>query len=139
MTSASVSVIMPVFDGAAFVAEAIDDVLAQTHPPFEVIVVPGYFLRYIPLLGPDLAWLYVGFRQAAYEAGVSRRAEKKFNAPSKKVARYAGVSLRAFWRWVARPDTWNLLRGLVTLVDSPVHGDGAKMGVPTSPRTYRWP
>ena len=39
MTSASVSVIMPVFDGAAFVAEAIDDVLAQTHPPFEVIVV----------------------------------------------------------------------------------------------------
>ena len=38
--------------------------------PDQVIVVPGYFLRYIPVLGPELAWLYVGFRQAAYEAGV---------------------------------------------------------------------
>jgi glycosyltransferase involved in cell wall biosynthesis len=36
---ASVSVIMPVFNGARFVAEAIDDVLAQTHPPIELIVV----------------------------------------------------------------------------------------------------
>ncbi len=45
--------------------------------PDQVIVVPGYFLRYIPLLGPELAWLYVGFRQAAYEAGASRKPEKR--------------------------------------------------------------
>ena len=106
--------------------------------PDQVIVVPGYFLRYIPLLGPDLAWLYVGFRQAAYEAGVSRRPEKKFNAPSKKVARYAGMSLRAFWRWSAKPDTWNRLRGLVTQVDSPVQWSRGKDGRPhQSARTYR--
>ena len=106
--------------------------------PDQVIVVPGYFLRYIPLLGPDLAWLYVGFRQAAYEAGVSRRPEKKFNAPSKKVARYAGMSLRAFWRWSAKSDTWNRLRGLVTQVDSPVQWSRGKDGRPhQSARTYR--
>ena len=106
--------------------------------PDQVIVVPGYFLRYIPLLGPELAWLYVGFRQAAYEAGVSRRPEKKFNAPSKKVARYAGMSLRAFWRWSAKSDTWNRLRGLVTQVNSPVQWSRGKDGRPhQSARTYR--
>jgi hypothetical protein len=106
--------------------------------PDQVIVVPGYFLRYIPLLGPELAWLYIGFRQAAYEAGVSRRPEKKFNAPSKKVAHYAGMSLRAFWRWVARPDTWNQLCGLVTQVESPAHWSLGKDGRPhQSARTYR--
>ena len=107
--------------------------------PDQVIVVPGYFLRYIPLLGPDLAWLYVGFRQAAYEAGVSRRPEKKFNAPSKKVARYAGMSLRAFWRWSAKADTWNRrLHGLVTQVNSPVQWSRGKDGRPhQSARTYR--
>jgi hypothetical protein len=106
--------------------------------PDQVIVVPGYFLRYIPLLGPELAWLYIGFRQAAYEAGVSRRPEKKFNAPSKKVARYAGMSLRAFWRWVARQETWNQLSGLVTQVDSQVHWSQGKDGRPhQSARTYR--
>ena len=106
--------------------------------PDQVIVVPGYFLRYIPQLGLELAWLYVGFRQAAYEAGVSRKPEKMFNAPSKKVARYAGMSLRAFWRWVARPDTWNRLRGLVTQGDSPVQWSRGKDGRPhQSARTYR--
>ncbi len=85
--------------------------------PDQVIVVPGYFLRYIPLLGPELAWLYVGFRQAAYEAGVSRKPGKKFGAPAKKVARFSGMSLRTFRRWSARSDTWQRLQGLVTLVD----------------------
>ena len=68
--------------------------------PDQVIVVPGYFLRYIPLLGLELAWLYIGFRQAAYEAGVARQPGKKFGAPSKKVALFAGMSPRTFWRWV---------------------------------------
>ncbi len=85
--------------------------------PDQVIVVPGYFLRYIPLLGLELAWLYVGFRQAAYEAGASRKPGKKFGAPAKKVARFSGMSLRTFRRWSARSDTWQRLQGLVTLVD----------------------
>jgi DnaA N-terminal domain len=55
--------------------------------PDQVIVVPGYFLRYIALLGVELAWLYIGFRQAAYEAGATRQPGKKFGAPAQKVAR----------------------------------------------------
>jgi glycosyltransferase involved in cell wall biosynthesis len=34
-----VSVILPVFDGELYLAEAIESVLAQTHPPQEIIVV----------------------------------------------------------------------------------------------------
>ena len=48
------------------------------------------------------------------------------------------MSLRAFWRWVARPDTWNRLRGLVTSVDAPTLWSQGKDGRPhQSPRTYR--
>ncbi|HWQ84998.1 MAG TPA: DnaA N-terminal domain-containing protein, partial [Anaerolineales bacterium] len=66
--------------------------------PDHVIVVPGYFMRYIPLLGLELAWLYIGFRQSAYEAGAARQPGKKFGAPSKKVAHFSGMSTRTFWR-----------------------------------------
>lgn len=49
--------------------QSIYDAIVQ---PERVIVVPGYFMRYIPLLGFELAWRYIGFRQAAYEAGTTR-------------------------------------------------------------------
>ena len=32
----------------------------------QVIIVPGYCMQYIPLLGVELTWLYIGFRQAAF-------------------------------------------------------------------------
>jgi hypothetical protein len=73
--------------------------------PDQVIVVPGYFMRYIPLLGLELAGLDIGFRQAAYEAGAARQPGKKFGAPSKKVAHFSGMSTRTFWRWVAKSET----------------------------------
>ena len=106
--------------------------------PDQVIVVPGYFLRYIPLLGLELAWLYIGFRQAAYEAGAAKNPGKKFGAPSKKVARYSGMSMRTFWRWVGKPDTWKRLRGLVTQVETEARWSRGKDGRPhQSARSYR--
>ncbi|MBE0408825.1 MAG: hypothetical protein IBX69_03740 [Anaerolineales bacterium] len=81
--------------------------------PAQVIVFPGYFLRYIPILGVELAWLYIGFRQAAYEAGAAKKPGKKFGAPAKKIARYSGMSPRSFWRWAGKPDTWRKLRWFV--------------------------
>lgn len=106
--------------------------------PDQVIVVPGYFLRYIPLLGLELAWLYIGFRQAAYEAGAARQPGKKFGAPAQKVARYSGMSLRTFRRYSAKPDTWQRLRGLVTPVeDKPRWQHGSDNHPHRTPRYYR--
>ena len=106
--------------------------------PDQVIVVPGYFLRFIPLLGPDLAWLYIGFRQAAYEAGASRQPGKKFGAPAKKVARFAGMSLRTFRRWSAKPDTWQRLQGLVKPAEDKPRWQHGKDGHPhRTPLFYR--
>jgi len=106
--------------------------------PHQVIVVPGYFLRYVPLLGPELAWLYVGFRQAAYEAGAARQPGKKFGAPAQKVARYSGMSLRTFRRYSANPVTWQSLRGLVTPVeDKPRWHHGDDNHPHRIPRNYR--
>ncbi len=106
--------------------------------PDQVIVVPGYFMRYIPLLGLELAWLYIGFRQAAYEAGATRQPGKKFGAPSKKVAHFSGMSTRTFWRWVAKPETWERLRWLVKQVDSEPRWSRGKDGRPhQSSRYYR--
>ena len=106
--------------------------------PDQVIVVPGYFMRYIPLLGLELSWLYIGFRQAAYEAGAARHPGKKFGAPSKKVAHFSGMSLRTFWRWAARQETWQRLRWLVTPIDGEPRWSRGKDGRPhQSSRYYR--
>lgn len=106
--------------------------------PDQVIVLPGYFLRFIPLLGVELAWLYIGFRQAAYEAGAARQPGKKFGAPAQKVARYSGMSLRTFRRYSAKPDTWQRLRGLVTAVeDRPRWQHGSDNHPHRAPRYYR--
>jgi hypothetical protein len=106
--------------------------------PDQVIVLPGYFMRYIPLLGLELAWLYIGFRQAAYEAGAARQPGKKFGAPSKKVAYFSGMSIRTFWRWAAKPETWKRLRWLVKQVDCEPRWSRGKDGRPhQSARYYR--
>ena len=36
--------------------------------PNRVIVIPGYFQRWLPYLGPTLAWIVVAFRQAMFMA-----------------------------------------------------------------------
>lgn len=106
--------------------------------PDQVIVFPGYFLRFIPMLGVELAWLYIGFRQAAYEAGASKRPDKKVSASAKKVAWYSGMSVRTFWRWAAKPSTWKRLRWLVTPVEERARWNRGSDGRPhQATRSYK--
>ena len=91
-----------------------------------------------PCLGVELAWLYIGFRQAAYEAGASKKPGKKVSAPAKKVAYYAGMSPRSFWRWAAKPATWKLLRWLVRPVEETPKWNRGSDGRPhQATRSYR--
>lgn len=71
--------------------------------PERVFVVPRYYLRWIPYLGVELAWLPIGFRQAAFLNGVRFEAGQVFEAPARSIARWSGVSLRTFWRRVSDP------------------------------------
>lgn len=37
--------------------------------PDRALYISGYYARWIKHIGPDLAWLYIAFRQAAYMDG----------------------------------------------------------------------
>jgi hypothetical protein len=85
-----------------------------------------------------LAWLYIGFRQTAYAAGAAKKPGRKFGAPAKKIANYAGLSPRSFWRNVGKPETWNKLRWLVRPVeDAPRWHRGTDGRPHQSVRYYR--
>jgi hypothetical protein len=49
--------------------EAYDSVYEQIVRPDRAVYLPGYFRRWLRSIGPDLGWMYVSFRQAAYLAG----------------------------------------------------------------------
>lgn len=84
----------------------------QAVRPERAVYLPGYFRRWLPLLGPDLGWFYVGFRQAAYLAG-GRSEEKSGRFSGKQIAALCGVTERTFWNRVGRAATWRKLEGLL--------------------------
>jgi len=48
---------------------AYDSAYEQVVRPDRAVYLPGYFRRWLRDIGPDLGWMYVSFRQAAYLAG----------------------------------------------------------------------
>jgi hypothetical protein len=67
--------------------------------PNQVVVVPAYFLRWIPYLGATNAWIVVAFRQLMYlkNGGGSGR-ERTFTVSFKEITRWAGVSRKTLSR-----------------------------------------
>ena len=95
------------------------DVEAVWESAYEQVVMPekavalnAYFLRHLRLLGPDLGWLYIGFRQAAYNTG-ARTGRKSARFSGKEIATMSGATERTFWNRVKRNETWKRLAGLV--------------------------
>ena len=75
--------------------------------PNRVIVIPGYFQRWLPYLGPTLAWIVVAFRQAMFMATHREaRTDVDFEISPASVARWAGISRTTLWRklddWIQR-------------------------------------
>ena len=74
--------------------------------PNRVIVIPGYFQRWLPYLGPTLAWIVVAFRQAMFMATHREaRTDVDFEISPASVARWAGVGRTTLWR---KLDDWML-------------------------------
>lgn len=82
--------------------------------PRKIILLPGYFKYWIPVVGPGLAWMYVAFRQLAY---LATRGRKKGNysiaITMTRLAQMCGISRYGLYKRLSSPDTWEKLNGLV--------------------------
>jgi len=96
--------------------EAYDSVYEQIVRPDRAVYLPGYFRRWLRILGPDLGWMYVSFRQAAYLAG-ARSGSKSSRFSGKQLAAMCGISERTYWNRVNNPNTWQKLSGLVRIIE----------------------
>jgi hypothetical protein len=110
----------------AISSEEIASLYYQVVRPDRAVYLPGYFRKHLSQLGPDLGWMYVGFRQAAYSEG-ARGGQKTARFSGKQIAALCGIGERTFWYRVEREKTWEKLAGLVTSKkDAPEWADGAQ-------------
>ncbi len=94
-----------------------DSAYEQIVRPDRAVYLPGYFRRWLRSIGPDLGWMYVSFRQAAYLAG-ARSGSKSSRFSGKQLASMCGISERTYWNRVNNPATWQKLSGLVKIIES---------------------
>ncbi|MEW5869857.1 MAG: DnaA N-terminal domain-containing protein [Chloroflexota bacterium] len=80
--------------------------------PERVVMIPGYFKRWLPYLGPVLAWIVIAFRQVMYLAtGSAARHRVEFAASPTAIARWAGIDRSTLWRRISDPPLgWFLSR-----------------------------
>ena len=99
-------------DSAALPADAPPDVTLQTVyrsaydevvRPEQAIPLPHYYLRWLPYLGVDLAWIPVGFRQVAFFRGLGFEAGDCFRASLREIALWSGMSVSSLKRKVDDP------------------------------------
>ncbi|MBI9045802.1 MAG: hypothetical protein JEZ06_15025 [Anaerolineaceae bacterium] len=84
-------------------------------PDKKVVVLPGYFVRHIHRMGPDLAWMVVGFKQGAY---LSRKLENdSYHIPYSLIADFSGSDVRTIKRRCKKTVTWEKLEGFVEPID----------------------
>jgi hypothetical protein len=110
----------------AISSEEISSLYYQVVRPDRAVYLPGYFRKHLSQLGPDLGWMVVGFRQAAYSEG-ARTGQKIARFSGKQIATLCGIGERTFWYRVEREKTWEKLAGLVTSKTvEPEWADGAQ-------------
>ena len=97
----------------AISSEEVSSLYYQVVRPDRAVYLPGYFRKHLSQLGPDLGWMYVGFRQAAYTEG-ARTGQKTARFSGKQIAALCGITERTFWNRIERKKTWKKLAGLVT-------------------------
>ena len=113
-------------------ADEIASLYDQVVRPERAVYLPGYFRKHLANLGPDLGWMYIGFRQAAYGEG-ARAGKKTARFSGKQIAALCGVTERTFWNRLERVQTWEKLAGLVT----PIYAEAEWMDGPQPRRLPR--
>lgn len=103
--------------------------------PDQAVYPPAYLRRWLKHIGPDLAWMYVAFRQAAYTAGV-RRGSTSHRFTGKAIAALSGITERTFWNRVGNENTWKKLDGLVNLIATGKEWDTTSSTPKQLPRRY---
>jgi len=93
-----------------------DSLYEHIVKPDRALYLSGYYARWIRHIGPELAWMYVAFRQAAYMDG-GRTGSSASRITVAEIAARAGISRRAYQNRASNPFTWEELHGLVTRVD----------------------
>jgi hypothetical protein len=105
-----------------------DDEIAEVEAVFDlpydeivgtgITAISAYFGRHhLSALGPNLAWLVVGFRQAAYSAG-QRSGSCRHRISERMIARWSGMYRGTFRRRKMKAETWDELQGFVKLIDT---------------------
>jgi hypothetical protein len=113
---------------------AFDSAYEQIVRPDRAVYLPGYFRRWLRSLGPDLGWMYISFRQAAYLAG-ARTGSQSSRFSGKQLASMCGISERTYWNRVNNPATWQKLSGLVMIIEG--EAEWVKGAIPRRlPRRY---
>ena len=126
---------IPAADDELLVEARYDLVYDEIVSPDHVTVVPGYFRRHLRLIGPDLGWLYMGFRQAAFNTG-ARRGSKRERFSGKTIAGLSGIAERTFWNRIGNAETWECLKGLVTTIAAAPEWDTHSVTPKRLPRKY---
>lgn len=103
-------------------ADPIEDVYQQIVKPDRALYLPGYFKRWLRQIGPELAWMYASFRQAAYLDG-GRSDLFTGRITGAEIAARAGIGERTHWERVENPATWEKLKGLVSYADQGAQWD----------------
>ncbi len=103
--------------------------------PEHVTLVSRYFLRHLRVLGPDLGWLYFGFRQAAYNTG-ARGGSRHARFTGQAIASMSGITERTFWNRIGNPETWDRLHGLVGTSNGSPEWDTHSVTPRRLPRRY---
>ena len=116
----------------SILADGIASLYDQVVRPERAVYLPGYFRKHLANLGPDLGWMYIGFRQAAYREG-ARAGKKTARFSGKQIAALCGVTERTFWNRLERAQTWEKLAGLVT----PFYGEAEWVAGPQPRRLPR--
>ncbi|MCX6066933.1 MAG: hypothetical protein NT121_14455 [Chloroflexi bacterium] len=122
-------------EGEVEVEAVWDAVYEQVVQPEKVIALNAYFLRHLRELGPELSWMYVGFRQAAYSTG-GRHGKRTARLTGKSIAVLSGTPERTFWFRAGSAETWKWLAGLVKPVEEKPLWDEKSKTPKRLPRKY---